>query len=246
MDKDKITALARAVKESRGIVFFGGAGVSTESGLKDYRSADGIYNTVHSYGVPPEEILSHDFFFEHTEIFYDFYREFFLAEAAPNSAHLALAELEREGRLTAVITQNVDCLHQAAGSRRVIELHGSAAKYRCVSCGKAFDLQYFKASGERVPKCSRCGAIIKPCVTLYGEMLDEMVINEAVGAISEADMLIVGGTSLTVYPAASFVRYFKGDCLAVINKDKTAVDSTADIALHDSIGKVLSEVMKLI
>lgn len=239
-------SFASMIRECNNIVFFGGAGVSTESGVKDYRSKDGLYNTVKEYGVPPEEILSHDFFFQHTEIFYDFYRKYFIIESEPNNAHKALASLEKSGKLKAVITQNIDGLHQKAGSKIVIELHGTAAEFYCVGCGKKGDTNKVlsEIKNKNVPKCDCCGGIIKPKVVLYGENLYDGVAESAVHYIQNADMLIVGGTSLAVYPAASFVRYFRGKYIVMINKSETEYDGNADLVIRNSIGEVFKNVME--
>ena len=220
------------------IVFFGGAGVSTESGIPDFRSADGLYNQKYDY--PPEEILSHTFFMRYPEEFYRFYRDKMLClSAKPNKAHLKLAEWEREGKLLSVVTQNIDGLHQAAGSKRVHELHGSVLRNRCMDCGKSFDVGYI-AESSGVPRCG-CGGIIKPEVVLYEEALPRDTVSAALEDIRSADVLIVAGTSLTVYPAAGFVRYFRGDTLAIINRDATPYDHIADIVVHDKVGEVLSK-----
>jgi len=244
----KTAELAKMISECKSIVFFGGAGVSTESGVKDYRSRDGLYTTVKEYGVSPEVILSHDFFAREPEVFYDFYRRFFMADAEPNPAHLSLAELERMGKLSAVITQNIDGLHQKAGSRKVIELHGTAKEFYCYKCRKSFpgseSIEQIRAGN--VPKCRVCGGVMKPKVVLYGEQLYEGVAENAVSFIDKADMLIVGGTSLAVYPAASFLDYFRGKYLVLINKSETPLDSKADIVINHSIGEVFAETMKLI
>ena len=231
--------LQQIVDESRSIVFFGGAGVSTESGIPDFRSADGLYNQ--KYDVPPEELLSHEYFFEHTEKFFEFYREKMLClDAKPNKAHLKLAELERAGKLTAVITQNIDGLHQMAGSKNVLELHGSIHRNYCMRCGKFFDAAYVKNS-EGAPKCDECGGLIKPDVVLYEEGLDENVISKTIHYISQADVLIIGGTSLVVYPAAGLIDYFKGSHLILINKSATQRDSQADLVINDKIGEVFGQ-----
>lgn len=234
------------IGECNRIVFFGGAGVSTESGVKDYRSQDGLYHTVHEYGVPPETILSHDFFFQNTATFYDFYRKYFIIQAAPNPAHQALAELEARGKLKAVITQNIDGLHQKAGSKRVIELHGTASEFSCVSCQKRGDTARVFAEIKQgdIPRCAFCGGVMKPKVVLYGENLYEGVAEAAVEHIANADLLIVGGTSLVVQPAASFVRYFRGKYLVMINKSETGFDGNADLVIRDSIGQVFEKTMK--
>ena len=230
--------LQQIVDESRSIVFFGGAGVSTESGIPDFRSADGLYNQ--KYDVPPEELLSHEYFFEHTEKFFEFYREKMLClDAKPNKAHLKLAELERAGKLTAVITQNIDGLHQKAGSKKVIELHGSVLRNICQKCGKIYDMEKFMELCSPVPHCPGCGGVVKPDVVLYEEMLDRNTIEDAIDKISHADMLIIGGTSLVVYPAAGYVDYFQGDSLVMINRDETPRDSRCSLVFRESVGKVL-------
>ena len=226
------------IEESGNIVFFGGAGVSTESGIPDFRSKDGLYHQQYDY--PPEEILSHSFYMKNPEEFYRFYRNKMLAPGAkPNKAHLALAKLEREGRLKAVITQNIDGLHQAAGSREVLELHGSVHRNHCLRCGKFYGLEAIENSSG-IPRCS-CGGMIKPDVVLYEEGLDMDVLNRAVNYISRADVLIVGGTSLTVYPAAGLIDYYRGHKLVLINRDATALDSRADLVISGKIGEVLGE-----
>lgn len=232
--------LAEMIKSSENTVFFGGAGVSTESGIKDFRSADGIYKM--NYKYPPESVLSHSFFEMHTEDFYDFYRKYLcFPDAKPNTAHYKLAELEKAGKLKAVITQNVDGLHRLAGSKCVYELHGSALRNYCMKCGKFHDFDFvYKSSG--VPKCE-CGGIVKPDVVLYEESLDNDVISGAVNAIASADMLIVAGTSLTVYPAAGFIRYFGGDKLVLINKDSTPMDEKFGLVIHGKVGEVLGKVI---
>lgn len=228
--------LQSMIDESSRIVFFGGAGVSTESGIPDFRSADGLYSQKYRY--PPEQIISHSFFMRNPEEFYRFYRDRMIyPEAKPNAAHLKLAELERAGKLSAVITQNIDGLHSAAGSRNVIELHGSVHRNHCMKCGKPFGLKYI-LSVPGVPRCD-CGGIVKPDVVLYEEPLDEYCINRAINAISEADMLIIGGTSLAVQPAAGLIRFFNGRRLAVINKTPTSADDEADIVINASIGEAL-------
>lgn len=235
--------LAEKISESDNIVFFGGAGVSTESGIPDFRSVDGLYNQQYDY--PPEEILSHTFFMRNTEEFYRFYRNKMLCpDAKPNPAHKVLAELEKMGKLKAVITQNIDGLHQAAGSENVLELHGSVHRNYCMSCGKSYGLDYIlKTTG--IPKCS-CGGVIKPDVVLYEEPLDSDIMSRSMAAISKARLLIIGGTSLNVYPAAGLVRYFRGDCVAVINMTSLSHETNADIFINGKIGEVLSEVTKAI
>lgn len=228
--------LEKWIEKSERIVFFGGAGVSTESGIPDFRSVDGLYSQ--SYDVPPETILSHGFFVREPETFFRFYREKMLAlDALPNAAHRRLAALEREGKLTAVVTQNIDGLHQAAGSKKVLELHGSVHRNYCQKCGAFYDAQFIKNSAG-VPRC-HCGGIIKPDVVLYEEALDQNVLQEAVEAIMQADMLIVGGTSLVVWPAAALVDYYRGDRLVLINREPTRVSSRADLVITDKIGDVL-------
>ena len=235
---DKIKQLKDWIEESNYIVFFGGAGVSTESGIPDFRSVDGLYNQKYDY--PPETILSHTFFMKKPEEFYRFYRDKMLLEGAkPNRAHKALAKLEEMGKLKAVVTQNIDGLHQAAGSKEVLELHGTTLKNRCMKCGKFYSADDIRKT-EGVPRCD-CGGIIKPEVVLYEEGLDSDCINRAVSHIANADMLIIGGTSLVVYPAAGFVDYYRGHKLVLINKGETARDGIADLVIHDSIGKVLGE-----
>ena len=231
--------LQQIIDKSHRIVFFGGAGVSTESGIPDFRSVDGLYNQKYDY--PPEQILSHTFFMRHTKAFYDFYRDKMLClTAKPNKAHYKLAEMERAGILSSVITQNIDGLHTAAGSKKVLELHGSVYRNYCMRCGKSYDFKYMKAA-EGVPRCS-CGGIIKPDVVLYEEGLDNQTINEAVKAISEAQVLIIGGTSLAVYPAAGLIDYFRGEHLVVINKSPTPRDRYADLLIQGPIGQVFAQI----
>lgn len=232
--------LQEMVDESRRIVFFGGAGVSTESGIPDFRSVDGLYHQ--QYDTPPETILSHSFFLTHPEEFYRFYRAKMLPlDAQPNAAHLKLAELEQAGRLSAVITQNIDGLHQKAGSRTVLELHGSIWRNHCMRCGKFYPPQAIAEDTRPVPLCT-CGGWIKPDVVLYEEGLEEDVLAAAVGYLRRADMLIVAGTSLTVYPAAGLVRYFRGKNLVLINRDATPMDSLARLAIREKVGEVLARV----
>ena len=222
--------------QAKRIVFFGGAGVSTESGIPDFRSVDGLYRQQYDY--PPEEILSHEFFYAHTEEFYRFYRNKMLYPAAkPNQAHRKLAELEQAGKLTAVVTQNIDGLHQEAGSRKVYELHGSVHRNYCVGGGRFYSLADMGKEG--IPRCS-CGGIIKPDVVLYGEALREETIQGAVDSISGADLLIVGGTSLNVYPAAGLLRYFQGEHIVLINRDPTPFDAQADLLIQEPIGRVFA------
>lgn len=239
---NELETLAQWLQESENIVFFGGAGCSTESGVPDFRSVDGLYHQQYDY--PPETILSHSFFVAQTEEFYRFYKaKMLLLEAKPNPAHLALARLEEQGKLKAVVTQNIDGLHQAAGSKAVFELHGSVHRNTCTKCGKFFDAQYIK-NAPGVPWCDACGGLIKPDVVLYEEGLDDRVLDGAVRAIEQADVLIIGGTSLAVYPAAGLVRYYQGDRLVLINKDPTPYDGKADLVLHAPIGQVLSSVVR--
>ncbi len=229
--------LMEIIEQSNNIVFFGGAGVSTASGIPDFRSTDGLYRYRQKYPYPPEKILSHDFFMENTEMFYKFYREKMIyTDAKPNACHLALAKLEHEGKLKAVVTQNIDGLHQAAGSKRVCELHGTVYKNRCMDCRESYGLDYILSS-EGVPRCASCGGIVKPEVVLYDESLDCGCINSALRYIAQADVLIVGGTSLTVYPAASFVDYFCGNKLVLINKTPTCADSRADLVIREGIAE---------
>lgn len=231
--------LQSVIDEGKRIVFFGGAGVSTESGIPDFRSADGLYNQ--KYKFPPERIISHSFFMSQPEEFYRFYRDrMIFPDAKPNAAHLKLAELERAGKLAAVITQNIDGLHTAAGSRKVIELHGSVHRNHCMKCGKSYGLDFI-ANSEGIPRCE-CGGIVKPDVVLYEEGLDENDINRAINAIAEADVLIIGGTSLVVQPAAGLIRFFGGRRLVVINKTPTSADDEADIVIKGSIGETLSQI----
>ncbi len=232
--------LQQIIDESERIVFFGGAGVSTESGIPDFRSRDGLYNQKYDY--PPETILSHGFFMSHTEDFYKFYREKMLISGAqPNPAHLKLAELERKGKLLSVVTQNIDGLHQAAGSKTVYELHGSVHRNHCMKCGKFYSFDEIKNT-DGVPHCD-CGGIIKPDVVLYEEGLDDATVNGAVRSIMNADTLIIAGTSLNVYPAAGLIRYFRGQNLVLINRDETPVDGEADLVIHENVGKVLGEIV---
>lgn len=234
--------LKEIIDNSDNIVFLGGAGVSTESGIPDFRSADGLYNAKIQYGLSPEEIISHSYFMKNTDTFYKYYFENMIyMDAKPNTAHFALAKLEEEGKLKAVVTQNIDNLHQLAGSKNVLELHGSVYRNYCMDCGKFYPLKDIIDTDE-VPHCE-CGGIIKPDVVLYEEPLDNSVWNKAYKAISEADVLIVGGTSLVVYPAASLVSAYRGNKLVLINKGETTYDSLAAVAIHDSIGKVLSAVI---
>lgn len=234
---EKIQLLKEWINESNSIVFLGGAGVSTESGIADFRSPDGLYNQKYDY--PPETILSHSFFIEKPEVFYKFHREkLVIDDAKPNAAHKALAYLEKIGKLKAVITQNIDGLHQAAGSKSVLELHGSVERCYCMKCKKRFPGDFIN-HGTDIPRCS-CGGIVRPDVVLYEEGLDSEILSEAVRFIRASDLMIVGGTSLAVYPAAGLVNYYRGDKLVLINKSETAYDSMADLVISDSIGEVLA------
>lgn len=231
--------LQNVIDNSKRIVFFGGAGVSTESGIPDFRSVDGLYNQKYDY--PPEQILSHTFFMHKTEEFYRFYRDKMLClDKKPNKAHLKLAELEKAGKLTAVVTQNIDGLHQAAGSKKVYELHGSVLRNYCMKCGKFHSAEYIKNS-KGVPKCE-CGGVIKPDVVLYEEGLDDSTVSGALSAIQSADTLIIAGTSLTVYPAAGFISYFRGNNIVLINRDETPFDSKANLVFHEKVGELLNKI----
>ena len=237
---NEIDKLRKFIEESNRIVFFGGAGVSTESGIPDFRSSDGLYNTKYKY--PPETIVSKEFFESNPAEFYRFYKEKMLfPDAQPNFAHQYLAELEKEGKLKEVITQNIDGLHQKAGSENVLELHGSALRNHCTTCGKFYGMDSI-LQADGIPHCPKCGGIIKPDVTLYGEDLPDGVIDEAIKYVSEADMLIIGGTSLSVYPAAFLVNYYKGSRLVLINMSSTKADSYADLVIHGKIGEVFKRV----
>lgn len=239
MDKD-IEKLQQMIDGSRRIVFFGGAGVSTESGIPDFRSVDGLYHQKFDY--PPETILSHSFFISHTAEFFDFYRQKMIClTARPNAAHRKLAELEAAGRLSAVVTQNIDGLHQMAGSKNVLELHGSVHRNYCQKCHKCYSAEEILNS-TGIPRCS-CGGLIKPDVVLYEEQLDSRTIDESLRYISEADMLIIAGTSLTVYPAASLIRYFRGSYLVLINRDPTSMDNRTSLTIHGKVGEVLGQII---
>lgn len=235
-----ISELKDIIQKYDNIVFFGGAGVSTESGIPDFRSVDGLYNQQYDY--PPETILSHTFYRKNPKEFYRFYRNKMLfTDAKPNAAHLKLAELEQQGKVRAVVTQNIDGLHQAAGSKVVLELHGSVLRNYCESCGQFHDMEYILHSKD-VPRCEKCGGPVKPDVVLYEEGLDQNTIGDAIHYIQEADVLIIGGTSLAVYPAAGLIDYFKGDKLVVINKASTPRDSYADLLIQAPIGEVFSQI----
>ncbi len=242
----QIEKLAELIRESRNIVFFGGAGVSTESGIPDFRSAKGIYSEQWKRNYSPEEIISHTFYMYHPEEFWEFYKEkLCYPEAEPNECHKALAKLEEMGKLKAVVTQNIDGLHQKAGSKRVYELHGSVLRNYCTGCHRFYSLEQVLES-DGVPVCSHCHKPIKPDVVLYEESLDRDVMDNAEKAIRKADMLIIGGTSLVVYPAAGLIHYFRGDHLVLINKTETSADNYAELAIHDSIGKVFQEVISIL
>lgn len=234
----KVKKLQEIIDESQRIVFFGGAGVSTESGIPDFRSVDGLYHQKFKY--PPETMLSHTFFKQNTWDFFDFYKNRVIpADPKPNAAHLKLAELEKAGKLIGVVTQNIDGLHQAAGSEKVYELHGSVLRNYCTNCGKFFNYKYIlEASG--IPECDVCGSVVKPDVVLYEEGLDNDTLVGAVNAISSADTMIVAGTSLVVYPAAGLLQYFRGKWLVLINRDPTPADKSANLVIHDKVGEVLS------
>lgn len=236
-----IEQFLQMVKESDNIVFFGGAGVSTESGIPDFRSVDGLYNQKYDY--PPETILSHSFYIKYPEEFYRFYRDKMLCLAAePNITHKKLAELEAAGKVKAVVTQNIDGLHQLAGSKRVLELHGSVHRNYCRKCGKGFDAEYVRDYLGKVPLCDACGGTIKPDVVLYEEGLDQQTLEDAVFYISHADLLIIGGTSLAVYPAAGLIDYYRGNKLVLINKSTTPMDARADLLIQAGLGDVFGQI----
>ena len=242
--QQQIETFAALLRESDNIVFFGGAGVSTESNIPDFRSTDGLYHQQYDY--PPETILSHTFFMRNTEAFYRFYKaKMLMLDAKPNPAHLALAKLEEMGKLKGIITQNIDGLHQAAGSKNVQELHGSVLRNYCMRCGESYDDRYMKQA-DGVPRCRKCGGIIKPDVVLYEEGLDNDTISQSVSAIANADVLIIGGTSLVVYPAAGLVDYYRGKKLVLINRDSTPRDGRADLIIRAPIGQVFSKAMELL
>lgn len=238
-NKEKILKLKDMINECNSIVFFGGAGVSTESGIPDFRSKDGLYNQKYKY--PPEEILSHSFFMENTEEFYKFYKEKMNSlKYEPNIAHLKLAELEKKGKLKAVITQNIDGLHQKAGSQNVLELHGSVLRNYCMKCGKFYNAEFVFTSKE-VPRCS-CGGVIKPDVVLYEEALNDEILNKSISAIRDADLMIVAGTSLTVYPASGLINFYNGSKLVLINRENTQYDRKANLVINESLGKIFKEI----
>ncbi len=246
MDQQKLTSFAGLLLKGNA-VFFGGAGVSTESGMKDYRSEDGLYHTVRQYGVPPETILSHTFLFQKPDIFYDFYYNYFLsAKALPNRAHQSLAKLEQAGLLNAVVTQNIDGLHQAAGSNTVMELHGTTRRHYCSQCHTPMEAEVIRQLNGSVPYCPLCGGLVRPDVVMYEEQLNNDTVDAAVSAIAAADLLIIGGTSLAVYPAAGFLQYFSGDAIVLINRDETPYDTKADLIFREPIGEVLAEAIRLL
>ncbi|WP_417026554.1 NAD-dependent protein deacylase [Candidatus Allofournierella excrementavium] len=239
---EQLQQLSQMIGRARRMAFLGGAGLSTESGIPDFRSSNGVYAALKAYGRPPEELLSHGFFVRHPDVFFDYYRKYLIRpEAKPNPAHYALARLEQQGKLTAVITQNIDELHQRAGSRNVLELHGSVYRNHCMECGKSWPVEAVLEADD-VPRCT-CGGIIKPDVVLYGEGLDPATLTAAVEAIAAADMLLIGGTQLSVYPAAGLVDYFHGKDLAVINLSATPRDAQAALTIRRPIGEVLAEVV---
>ena len=240
MDMEKVQQLQQKINAAHRIVFFGGAGVSTESGIPDFRSQDGLYHQ--QYDVPPETILSRTYFDRHPAEFYRFYRNKMIClTAKPNAAHKKLAELEQAGRLLAVVTQNIDGLHQMAGSRNVLELHGSVHRNICRSCGAVYDAEWVMMTNG-IPHCDKCGGMVKPDVVLYEESLSEDVLTRSISAIASADLLIVGGTSLVVYPAAGLLRYFQGDSLVLIKRDATQMDKMADLCIRDAIGAVMEQI----
>lgn len=239
-----IERLTEILRESQNIVFFGGAGISTSSGIPDFRSSNGLYSKKLNRNFTPEQAVSHSFFVRYPEEFYDFYKKNLIyPEAKPNDCHIALAKLEKMGKLKAIVTQNIDGLHQAAGSKKVYELHGSVLRNYCMKCHAFYDVNYVLQS-DGIPKCEKCGGVVKPDVVLYEEGLDEQIISGAVHAISKADTLIIGGTSLVVYPAAGLIDYFTGKKLILINKSTTSADNKADLLINDDISKVMQEVVE--
>lgn len=244
--ENKIEHLAEILKNSNNIVFFGGAGMSTESGIPDFRSSNGLWNEKLKINFTPEQLVSHTFFLRYPEEFFEFYKsKLIYPDAKPNAGHLALAELEKMGKLKAVVTQNIDGLHQMAGSKNVFELHGSVYRNYCTKCNAFYDAD-FVINSKEIPTCTKCGGSVKPDVVLYEESLDYDIIDGAIKAISSADTLIIGGTSLVVYPAASLINYFKGQNLVLINKTRTSADSKAALTIHDSIGKTLNKALELL
>ena len=239
---DKIKELKELIEKSNNIVFFGGAGVSTESNIPDFRSSSGLFSERLNKNFTPEQLVSHTFFVKYPDEFFKFYKDKLIyPEAKPNNAHKALAKLEEMGKLNAVITQNIDGLHQMAGSKKVLELHGSVHRNYCTKCHKFFDLDEMLALPGNIPHCNKCGAVVKPDVVLYEEGLDNDVINETIKALTYADLLIIGGTSLVVYPAASFINYYRGRDMVLINKSSTGYDNMASLVINDAIGEVLKE-----
>ena len=238
--------LKKIIDNSASVVFFGGAGVSTESNIPDFRSEKGLYSAQKEYGYSPEEMLSHSFFVRHMKTFYDYYKKNLIyLDAEPNKAHKALAYLEKQGKLKAVITQNIDGLHQKAGNEKVYELHGSVLRNYCTQCGAFYDVHYIMDEAnckDGIPHCKECGGIVKPDVVLYEESLDDETVSGAINAIASADTLIVAGTSLTVYPAAGFIRYFRGKNLILINRDKTAMDSAFSHIIHGKVGEIMNKI----
>lgn len=244
--REKIEQLSTILKNSNNIVFFGGAGVSTASGIPDFRSADGLYSKKLNRHFTPEQAVSHTFFVRYPEDFYDFYKKNLIyPEAKPNDCHFALAKMEHMGKLKAVVTQNIDGLHQAAGSKTVYELHGSVLRNYCMKCHAFYDVSYI-TKAEGIPTCDRCGGVVKPDVVLYEEGLNEQTITNAIQAISQADTLIIGGTSLIVYPAAGLIDYFRGENLVLINKSTTSADGRANLAIHEDIAEVMREAVELL
>lgn len=238
----RINQLKEIIANSNNIVFFGGAGTSTESGIPDFRSENGIYKAIENYGYPPETILSHSYFMENTADFYKYYKENMIhISAKPNDAHLAIGELEKEGKIKAVITQNIDGLHQKAGSRNVLELHGSIMRNSCIDCGKSYDIDFI-ISAKEIPICDSCGGIVKPDVVLYQEPLDNNTMKKATEYIANSDVLIIGGTSLVVYPAAGLIDYFNGKNLILINKSETVYDGYANLVINEPIGEVFKSI----
>ncbi|MCR4689126.1 MAG: NAD-dependent protein deacylase [Saccharofermentans sp.] len=241
--EDKIRQLKELIQESNNIVFLGGAGVSTESGIPDFRSGSGIYNSESGTKYRPIDIIAHDFFLENTEVFYDFYkRKLIYPDAKPNKAHKALVRLEKQGKLKAIITQNIDNLHQEAGSKCTIELHGSVFRNYCMDCGKKFSTEYVVAH-DGVPHCDKCGGIVRPDIVLYEENLEHENVDAAIKAVKKCDLLIIAGTSLTVYPAATFAQFLKHDRIVIINKSSTYMDMKALLTIHDNVGDVLDQVV---
>lgn len=241
---EKVEQLFKILKESNHIVFFGGAGISTSSGIPDFRSCNGLYSKKLNCNFTPEQAVSHTFFVQYPEEFFDFYKKNLIyPEAKPNDCHMALVKLEQMGKLKAIITQNIDGLHQAAGSKKVYELHGSVHRNYCMKCHTFYNADYVLAS-ENIPRCKKCGAVIKPDVVLYEEPLNDQIFADAISAIQEADTLIIGGTSLVVYPAAGLIDYFNGEHLILINKSVTSADRRANLVINDSIDKVLDNAIK--